>query len=275
MSTFHCYSERVRHVFLFYTAAALLAALAVLAWALLRRRRPPVRRAPRLRHPVVLAHGLFGFDEIAVAGRKHRYFRNIATRLEPEGTRFHHLRVPPTASVAVRAARLVSLLNELPGERFNLIAHSMGGLDARYAISRLGLAPRVASLTTIGAPHRGTPLAELHLFRFLRLDAQADLTPAALAKFNAEVPDAPGVAYCSVVASADALHTNPLLWPSHAYLRFRAGPNDGIVPASSQRWGRVLREVRADHWAQVGWSLRFDAAALYESILRELAALGF
>ena len=60
-----------------------------------------------------------------------------------------------------------------------------------------------------------------------------------------------------------------------ALLTRRAGPNDGLVPASSQRWGKVLREVRADHWAQVGWSIRFDAAALYEDILRELAALGF
>ena len=52
-------------------------------------------------------------------------------------------------------------------------------------------------------------------------------------------------------------------------------PSDGIVPATSQRWGQVLREVEADHWAQVGWSLRFDAVALYEEILRELAVLGF
>jgi hypothetical protein len=58
-------------------------------------------------------------------------------------------------------------------------------------------------------------------------------------------------------------------------LSSRSGPNDGIVPASSQRWGQVLREVEADHWAQVGWSLRFDAVTLYEEILRDLASLGF
>lgn len=50
--------------------------------------------------------------------------------------------------------------------RLNIIAHSMGGLDARYyAISWLGLAERVASLTTIGIPHLGTPLADL-MFSF-------------------------------------------------------------------------------------------------------------
>ena len=47
------------------------------------------------------------------------------------------------------------------------------------------------------------------------------------------------------------------------------------MPTASQRWGTVLREIEADHWAQIGWSVRFDAVALYGEILRELAALGF
>jgi triacylglycerol lipase len=78
-----------------------------------------------------------------------------------------------------------------------------------------------------------------------------------------------------VVAASELSQTNPLLWPSHVYLSAHAGPNDGIVPQASQRWGNVLREIQADHWAQVGWSLSFDAVALYEEILRELAGLGF
>jgi triacylglycerol lipase len=228
---------------------------------------------------VVLAHGVLGFGEISIAGRRHRYFRNIAEQLASFGTEFHHPRVPPAAGVAVRAGTLVSLVRELPGQRVNVIAHSMGGLDARYAISRLGLADRVASLVTIGSPHHGTPLAELPLSRatarLLRIAALRDLGPRALQRFNREVPDVAGIAYCSVVAASDLAHTNPLLWPTHAYLSNRSGSNDGIVPAASQRWGRVLREIRADHWAQVGWSLRFDAAALYEEILRELVGLGF
>jgi triacylglycerol lipase len=264
-------------------AALLLVAIGIASRAWLRRARlrkqVRARRAPRLRHPVVLAHGVLGFDEIAFAGRRHRYFRNIADQLSPLGARFHHPRVPSVGSISARAGKLVELVRELPGERFNVIAHSMGGLDARFAISRLGLGRRVASLVTIGAPHHGTPLAHLPLSRatawVLRLEALSDLTPTAMERFNLEVPDVPGIVYCSVVASTDLRHTNPLLWPTHAYLSARYGPNDGLVPVSSQRWGKVLREVQADHWAQVGWSLKFDAAALYEEILRELAALGF
>ncbi len=264
-------------------AAVLLLAIALVLRAWLRRRnlkkRVPTREAPRLRNAVVLAHGVFGFDEIVVAGRRHRYFRNISERLAVPGADFHRPGVPPRASVPVRAEKLVAILRDLPGERINVIAHSMGGLDARYAIARLGLASRVACLVTIGCPHLGTPLAAMPLARsaarFLGLAALNDLTPGALERFNREVPDVEGVAYYSVVASAGLLRTNPLLWPTHLVLSARSGPNDGIVPAASQRWGKVLHEVEADHWAQVGWSLRFDAVAFYEKILRDLAALGF
>jgi len=167
----------------------------------------------------------------------------------------------------------------------NLIAHSMGGLDARYAICRLGLADRVASLTTIGTPHLGTPLADLGIsvlrrFRLLfsalvDVDVFADLTSESLLSFNREIGDAPQVAYASVVARGERVAMNPLLWPSHIYLSECAGANDGIVPAASQRWGEVLREIVADHWAQVGWSSSFDAPALYEELAYELRARGF
>jgi triacylglycerol esterase/lipase EstA (alpha/beta hydrolase family) len=66
-----------------------------------------------------------------------------------------------------------------------------------------------------------------------------------------------------------------LLAPSHAYLLKIAGPNDGIVPASSQRWGKVLGEVFADHWAQVGWSPGFDVRSFYVRLAEQLAELGY
>src|SRR5437588_8751154 len=238
--------------------AALLVVLALVGTAWSRRARLrdrlPARRAPRVRHPVVLAHGMLGFDEIAVAGRRHQSFRRITDGLNTLGTQFHTPRVPPTAAVAVRAEQLRELVDELPGERVNVIAHSMGGLDARYAISRLGLSDRVASLVTIGTPHFGTPLADLGaglvpgtvsraLSRVVDVRALHDLTTDALERFNREVPDARGVAYCSVVARSTLAGTNPLLWPSHAFLTARAGANDGLVPLASQGWGKVMREI--------------------------------
>jgi len=188
--------------------------------------------------------------------------------------------------VAVRAQRLAAYIRDLPGP-VNIVAHSLGGLDARYAIARLGLDDRVASLTTVGTPHRGTPLADhaalldrLKLHRLLGLfglDVEAffDMSREQVRKLNLLVPDVEEVTYLSVVGVAPAAgQIHPLLVPSHRYLADRAGPNDGLVPRDSQVWGEVVGEVQADHFAQVGWSRHFNATRLYGDLLRELRDRG-
>jgi triacylglycerol lipase len=262
--------------------AATMVALAVARW--LRSRRRP-RELARPRYPVVLAHGFLGFDELALGWQRHAYFRGIGARLEQMGAKVYSPRVPGTASIASRAESLATLIRSLPDERVNIVAHSMGGLDARYAISQLGLSGKVASLITIGTPHLGTPLADMGskmlarivrmLARFIDLRAFVDLTTKGMERFNRQVPNASGVAYGSVVGRSVKLRTHPLLWAPHVYLSKHAGPNDGLVPSASQPWGDVVQEIEADHWAQVGWSRGFDAVGLYEELLRDLRGKGF
>jgi triacylglycerol lipase len=280
-----------------WIAVALLvaAALVFLAWRLRARRRLPrriarrLRRAPAPRYPVVLAHGLFGFDQIRVGFARHDYFRGVPARLQSDGWTVHRARVARTGTIAVRAEELAAFIRELPGRRVNVIAHSMGGLDARYALARLGIADRIASLTTVGTPHHGTPVADLgdelaHRPALraalegmgVRLDALRDLTTERMSDFNRTVPNVLGIAYGSVVAVARRKRdVNPLLLPTYLWLSERAGDSDGMVPAASQRWGDVLAEIEADHWAQIGWSRRFDAAGFYAGLLRELRGRGF
>lgn len=43
----------------------------------------------------------------------------------------------------------------------HIIAHSLGGVVARYYIQEIGGDEKVASLVTLGTPHRGTPVARL------------------------------------------------------------------------------------------------------------------
>ena len=58
-------------------------------------------------------------------------------------------------------ASRIKLITDRSGcEKVNIIAHSKGGLDCRYAISEFGLAPYVASITTVNTPHRGCLFAE-------------------------------------------------------------------------------------------------------------------
>jgi len=246
----------------------------------------PIVRGPPL--PVVLVHGLFGFDRIGVPGARFDYFRGIAKHLGTLGCHAHAVRLPPASSVPSRARELVAAIEALPHERVDLIAHSLGGLDARYALTHLGLAGRVRSLVTVGTPHRGTPIADLVLdgpigwaHRVLRaigvpIEAVEWLSTEALERFNREVPDVPGVRYACVVGGmqrVDSIVPLPLV-PAHAYLRKVAGANDGLVPVSSQFWGETLAEIEADHFSQIGWrvALRttFDALGLYAFVVARL-----
>jgi triacylglycerol lipase len=243
-------------------------------------------RGPPL--PVVLVHGLFGFDSIGVAGVKLEYFRGIAAHLATLGCHAHAVRLPPSRSVPERARTLVELIGKLPHDRIDLVAHSLGGLDARYALAHLGLASRVRSLVTVGTPHRGSPLANLTdagplavarrtIARLgISLDALDWLSTSELATFNRDIPDVAGVRYASVVGGIrDARTPVPLpIAASHAYLRRAGGANDGLVPMSSQYWGETLAEIEADHFAQIGWRLSprgtFDAAGLYGFVVARL-----
>ncbi|MBX5482708.1 MAG: alpha/beta fold hydrolase [Myxococcaceae bacterium] len=273
--------------------ALLVGAAAYVAFRLRNRRleKRVKKIPPRLRHPVVLAHGILGFDKVGVGGlAEAAYFRGVAPRLTKLGAKVYAFQVRPSASVAARAEDLRLAVQALGEERVNVIAHSMGGLDARYAVAKLGLADKVASITTIGTPHHGTPLADLgtnlwglapaarRLLEAMGVDVSGffDLTTERMRQFNAEVPDVRGIFYGSYVArtSGGLATTHPLLVPTWKLIRERAGDNDGLVPVHSQQWGERLGEIEADHWAQIGWSRAFDAPAFYEALVRELMQRG-
>ena len=127
-------------------------------------------------HRAYFAPGMFGFGRLA----SYDYFAHLEAAL---GARFrdagHRLEtfvvdVPPTASLRRRAARLYDLVarsceNDIDaGGPIHLVGHSTGGLDARLVASpgahlpaqetRVWI-PRLRSVTTLNAPHFGTPLA--------------------------------------------------------------------------------------------------------------------
>lgn len=273
--------------------ALLLAALAGLAlWLWLRRAPRLPRRWPweRVRRPlpVVLVHGLFGFDEVAIGETRHAYFRGVGPGLQSAGRRVAHARLPAVGGIEARSHKLAECVQGLGEKRVIVLAHSMGGLDARHGIARLGLDRQVAALVTVGTPHRGTPLADLTAevadrlgirralsFAGVELEALQDLTTARMQRFDEEVPDVRSVLYASVVGTVRRKRrVNPLLLPGYLWLAEQHGDNDGVVPASSQRWGEVVTEVDADHWAQIGWSKHFDAGRFYVRLLEDLEASG-
>ena len=164
---------------------------------------------------IVLAHGLGGGPD--------DFSKEVVAALKADGHSVRATTVPSVDGVAKRAAALGPQIDKMIAEagvtRVHVIAHSMGGLDARLLIATLGYADRIASLTTISTPHRGTALADaalglsgaaaqndaLQVFAELSpaadpaaLDrALRDLQTAAAPAFNAANPDAAGVVYLS------------------------------------------------------------------------------
>lgn len=251
---------------------------------------------PALRAPVVLAHGLLGFARVAVRGRTMaEYFRGVPALLEAAGNRVLVPEVPKAASIAARAEALGRALRERAGDAaVHVIAHSMGGLDARHLITHLGA--RVLTLTTIGTPHRGTPFADwgvrhaerAGLAPWLRRQgiehaAFADLETAACARFNERTPDAPGVRYFSIAGDKPREGMLYALRFSQDVIAPAEGANDGLVSVRSAHWGESLDVWDCDHFNLVGWTgprERFlghdrDVLPRYAALVRRLAALGF
>jgi triacylglycerol lipase len=253
---------------------------------------------PRLRAPIVLVHGLFGFDEVRLGNWVlTQYFRDLPEAFRAAGNRVLLARLSPTRGIADRAAQLKRLIDrESPHEPVHVFGHSMGGLDARYAISRLGMAGRVLSLTTLGTPHHGSAFADWGvgrlarfvspLFDFANLPHQAfrDLTTAACAEFNRLTPDAPNVRYFSVAGHFQRTWRS-LSWQVPGAIVERAeGPNDGIVSVASARHGEACDVWEADHMNLVNWPLpvpftpgarQSDRLADYATLLGRLADAGF
>jgi triacylglycerol lipase len=247
---------------------------------------------PQLRAPIVLVPGLFGFDRLELAGwALAHYFHGIPEALREGGNRVVVASVHPTAGVAERAAALKTFLDrELPGEAVHIFGHSMGGLDARYLISRLGMAPRVLTLTTLGTPHRGSPFADWGVIRLgrllrpvldyfgLRYQAFYDLTVAYCRRFNAEVPDVSTVRYFSVAGRFASTWWSPE-WRLPAHILDRTeGPNDAVVSVESARWGESCEVWENGHHLNlVNWRAtrpHRDRIDDYVRLVRRLADVG-
>ncbi|KAJ7601141.1 alpha beta-hydrolase [Mycena floridula] len=121
-------------------------------------------RAPR--SPIVLCHGLYGFDRRGPASfpsmRMH-YWANVLSILRRQ---VHAdvivTSVPGTGSIASRSQTMHQQLQQTAkGQDINFLAHSMGGLDCRYLISHVKPTEyNPLSLTTISTPHRGSPFMD-------------------------------------------------------------------------------------------------------------------
>jgi triacylglycerol lipase len=218
--------------------------------------------------PVILHHGFLGHGDLHFGPVRWSYFPGIDRAIGQVGHPVIVTNVHPTSSIENRAGQLKEMIIKRlaaigrSGERAILMAHSMGGLDARYAITRLGMDRYIEAVITVSTPHRGTPFADwvmenlgrkmggIQLVKFLKLDWQGvlDLTTARCAEFNEAVPDVPSVKYFSVSAARPWTSIPPFALHCHHVVQAAEGDNDGLVSVKSSTWGTHLGVWKADHW---------------------------
>lgn len=260
----------------------------------------------RLRHPVLLMHG-FG---LLASVRRGGHMHEVAMALRKNGVWAFAPNVAPYNTVAVRAQmwedRIAQMLDETGASHFSIIAHSMGGLDARFLIQTTDLHEQIEALVTVATPHRGTSIANLALEQPDRvrewmanvfdwigskamrdspsntLDSVRELTPDYVQNtFNEAVPDHPDVRYWSYAGRAGKgtdVPLDPFFYMLNTYLYSREGVNDGYVSVDSATWGTFCGTIGADHARQVGidssLGAAFDAPAFYRGVVRMLAEEG-
>ena len=218
------------------------------------------------RYPILMIHGA-GFRD-----RKFpRYWGRIPKALEQRGARVCYGHQDAWSSVersaAVLRESLQRILAETGCDKVNIIAHSKGGLDARYMISSLGMAPRVASLTAIASPNHGSKTVDLagklprwilrsaaacaNLWFYALGDKQPDIysacrqiTTANIAGFNERNPDAPGVYYQSYAAVMRGPCSDVIMSVPWLVVKAVEGENDGMVTPASAAWGNFRGVLR-------------------------------
>jgi triacylglycerol lipase len=114
----------------------------------------------KTQHPIMLVQGILAFDSIAGID----YWYKISEKLESEGAKVYTAHISAFNGSIARGEQLIEELDNIRAvdssiQKFNLVAHSQGGLTSRYVMSvRPDL---VASVTTMGSPHQGAPISDV------------------------------------------------------------------------------------------------------------------
>ncbi|MDR0601219.1 MAG: hypothetical protein LBG42_02455 [Treponema sp.] len=261
----------------------------------------------KTKYPLVMVHGIL-FRDL----KYFNYWGRIPRELLRNGAKIYYGNQEAVGTIAANAEdirkTILSVLDETGAEKVNIIAHSKGGLDARYAISVLGMAEKIASLTTISTPHRGCRFVDRAsslpewFYRFVAgifdsvfrklgdknpdfYNATRQFATAASEAFNLMTGDSPLVYYQSYMTMMKGPGSDPMLAPTWLLIKLLEGDNDGLVSLPSAEWGNfrgvlvsgtgrgishgdIIDLKRADYRG-------FDVTETYVKIVAELKEKGF
>ena len=213
----------------------------------------------KLKYPILFVHGM-GFRDNKYVG----YWGRIPGALQKMGCKIYFGNQDSNADIETNgrhlAERINQIIRETDAERVNIIAHSKGGLDCRYAISSLSMGDKVASLTTISTPHYGSKTIDKLMklprwlikfvcacvdcwFRLLgdkkpnTYNVLCAFTTDAATVFNTQNPNCADVLYQSYAFVMKKPSSDFFLWLPNLVVRCIEGENDGLLTPASVKWG--------------------------------------
>lgn len=213
----------------------------------------------RTRYPLFFIHGM-GFRDNSIL---YSYWGRITECLKSHGADIFFSNHDCIGTIRDNAVKIKERFDELIAtekiEKVNIIAHSKGGIEARYLISSLGGAAHTASLTTFASPHRGikavdiarrlpfalsaaNPLVNTYFKLLGDKDPQFKKTVTEIScenmkHFNIENQNDPNVRYFSYAAKMRSALSDPLFFLTFPIIKYTDGDNDGLIPVESAKWG--------------------------------------
>lgn len=259
-------------------------------------------------YPVVLVHGIAFRDKTIMI----KYWGDIPGALEKNGASVYTGGQDAYGTIAENALTLkkniLTVLAKTGGSKVNIVAHSRGGIEARYMISMLGMEDRVASLTTVATPHRGSTMADIIMKRmhdssifpalidfYAKIigdespsgyNAGTELTTAKMKEFNLKVRDSGSVYYQSYAGAIDDKFGSFPWRKMYDAVKKYEGENDGLVSVDSAKWGKFRGVVKCGERRAVSHSdiigmhfltgeTCFDEINFYKELVHELKMMGY
>lgn len=223
----------------------------------------------KTKYPLLLVHGV-GFRDYKYIN----YWGRIPKELILNGAAVYYGNQEAWGTIKYNAQEIkntiLQVLKKTGAKKVNIIAHSKGGLDARYVISKLNMGDYVASLTMISTPHRGCKFVDIacklpdwfyrgvarlfdKYYRY-RGDENPDFYTASRQFstynskiFNEEVKDVQQVYYQSYVTALKSIFSDYVLSIPYIIVKLIDGENDGLISIESAKWGEFKGVLRNKH----------------------------
>lgn len=270
-------------------------------------------KGTRTKYPILMLHGV-GFRDL----KWPLYWGRIPNALARNGAILYYGQQDSWARIEENAktikARIGQILEETNAEKINIIAHSKGGLEARMVASSLQMGEKIASITTIGTPHRGSKTIDkilkapnslfnvasfavdnwIGLIGDTKPDFYAvcrDFSTDYAEKFNKENPNVPGIFYQSFAGVMRTPFSDIHLSTANLIVKMIEGDNDGLVSVESAKWGESFTLLTGctnrgvSHYDEIDFRRSplshkhgagvADICEVYENIVIDLCERGF